>query len=407
MVPPAQLARAVAGAIVYAPGAPAEAALADFANTLKSRGWRVGGLLQRTLRNAEGRKLDMELIAVDTGEAISIGQPLGSGAAGDACAVDPGAMAEASAALRRAIAAKVDLLVVNKFSFYEREGGGFAQELLAAMAEGIPVLTSVPAALMEDWWRFCGGRTHLLAADPAALWRWWGARRLYQDLAQGVGEGVARRIVIGLNWTLVEGPDGVGLAQSPNRDTPGCYGKLDAGAYAGRPLRALAGMIDGWNPFERAIAMAAVNAHHNRFDLGGEDANGLDMVDGQGRTVVVGSFPKVQERLPGCFVVERAPDAGEYPEQAADWLIPGADAVVATGSTLGNGSLPRLLELALGAQVVLVGPSVTLSPRLFDHGVSVLSGFVAEDVDGLVRCVGEGGAGGAVKRYGRQVSLRR
>lgn len=405
MLKPTELARAAAGAIVYAPGTPPGALLTAFAERIKQRGWRVGGLIQRTIRDSEGRKLGMELVALDTGEVIPIGQALGQGAAGDACAVDPAALAEASGALRRAIAARVDLLVVNKFSYHERDGGGFAQEFLAAMAEGIPVLTAVQAELIEEWWRFCGGHCRVLAPDEMALWRWWGPRRTYQDLAQGVGEGVARRVVVGLNWTLVEGPDGVGVAQTPVRDTAGCYGKLEAGSYSGRPLSDLAAMIDGWNPFETAIAMAAANAYYNRFDLVGDARNGLDMVPADGRVVVVGAFPGIAERVPGCHVIERAPKAGEYPEQAAEWLMPGADAVIATGSTLANGSLPRLLDLAQGGLMTLVGPSVPLTPRLFDHGVGILSGFVAEDIDGLVRAVCEAGAGGAIKRFGRQVSL--
>lgn len=407
MLSPAAMTRAPAGAVVYTPGAPVEALLETFTTALKRRGWRLGGLIQRTRRDGDGRKLGMELVALDTGEVLPIGQSLGKGAGGDACAVDTGAVAEATSALRRAIDARVDLLVVNKFSHLERGGRGFSDEMLEAMAAGMPLLTSVQAAMLDDWWRFSGGHGALLPVDQRALWRWWGPRRLYEDLAQGVGAGIARRVLVGLNWTMVEGPDGVGLAASPSRDAPGCSGKLAAGSYAGRPLRELAAMLGSWNPFEAAIAMAAVNAHYNRFDLAGADSNGLDDVPRDGRVVVIGAFPNIGERLPGALVVERSPRDGEYPEPAVDWLLPGADTVVATGSTLGNRSLPRLLDLAAGAHVALVGPSTTLSPRLFDYGVEVLSGLVAEDPDGIARMVAEGGGGGALKRCGRQVTLRR
>lgn len=401
-----ELVRGRAGAVVYAPGAPVETLLADFAGTLKARGWRVGGLLQRTARDAGGRKTGMELVDIATGARLPLGQALGSGA-GHACMVDQTAMADATAVLRRAIADKVDLLIVNKFSHLDAAGGGFADEMLQVMLAGIPLLTSVHAALLDQWFEFCGGRSDLLPCDTVALWRWWGPRRLYADLEHGVGEGMARRVLVGMNWTMVEGPDGVGLAASPARDAPGCTGKLAAGSYVGRTLRELAGMVHGWNPFETTIALAAINAHYNRFDLAGTDANGLDAIPSDGRVVVVGAFPRLAERLPGAMVVERSPREGEFPDHAVDWLLPGADAVVATGSTLANHSLPRLLELSRGAEVSLVGPSVTLSPRLFDHGVNVLSGLVAEDVEGIARMVAEGGAGGALKRFGRQVMLRR
>ncbi len=399
------LARGRAGAVVYAPGTRIEPLFAAFTAELKSRGWRVGGLLQRTTRDDDGQKLGMELVDVASGAVLPLGQALGPGA-GHACMVDQSAMAEATGVLRRAVAERVDLLVVNKFSHLDAAGDGFADEMLQAMLAGIPLLTSVQAQLLESWRGFCGGRTDLLGADDTALWRWWGPRRIHADLAQGVGDGMARRVVVGMNWTMVEGPDGVGLAASPSRDAPGCTGNLAAGSYAGRSLRELAAMIHGWNAFEAAIALAAINAHYNRFDLTGEDVNGLDLMPTEGRVVIVGAFPRLAERIPGALVVERAPREGEFPEHAVDWLLPGADALLATGSTLANGSLPRLLELAAGAQIALVGPSVTLSPRLFDHGVTILSGLVAEDVDGIARMVAEGGGGGAIKRFGRQVTLR-
>ena len=44
---------------------------------------------------------------------------------------------------------------------------------------------------------------------------------LYDDLERGVG-GRAKRVIVGLNWTLVEGPHGAGLAHTPTRGTNGC-----------------------------------------------------------------------------------------------------------------------------------------------------------------------------------------
>lgn len=407
MLRPSQLVRPLAGTVVYPPGRPAETLLAAFADEVKRRGWRVGGLVQRTLRDANGRKLGMELQELDTGQVVSIGQPLGSGAGGDACAVDPAAVADSTAALRRAIADKVDLLVFNKWSFLEKGGRGMADEMLEAMAGGLPVLTSVQAPLLQDWWTFSGGRCRLLPMERTALWQWWGRQRLYQDLVLGVGDGMALRVVVGQNFTLVEGPHGVGLASTPPRNAPGCKPAPEAGRYAGRSLRELAALVESWNPAEVAIGLAAIGAHNNRYDLAGEASNGLDSLPADGRVVVVGGFPGIRDRLPGCHVVEMAPEDGEYPAAAADWLLPTCDVAVMTASALTNHSLPRLLELAEGARVALVGPSTPLCPRLFDHGIEVLSGLVATDPDGLARVIAEGGAARDAKRYGRPVTLRR
>ena len=407
MLRPSHWARPLAGAVIHGPGCSAESLLATFAEQIRARGWRVGGLIQRTRRDATGRKIAMELTELDSGRVVSIGQALGSGAGGDACAVDPSAVADSTAALRRAIAARVDLLVINKWSVLEQAGGGLADEMLAAMVEGLPVLTSVQAALLPDWMNFVGGRCRLLDMDSSALWQWWGRSRLYQDLAQDVGEGMALRVVVGQNFTLVEGPHGVGLAGTPPHTAPGCRPAPDAGRYAGRPLRELAGLVDSWNPTELAIGLAAIGAYTNRYDLAGDPGNGLDALPCDGQVVVIGGFPGIHDRLPGCHVIERAPDDGEYPAEAAEWLLPACETAVITASTLANRSLPRLLELAERARVALVGPSTALCPRLFDHGIEVLSGLIATDPDGLARVIAEGGAARDARRYGRQVTLRR
>ncbi|MDA8232943.1 MAG: DUF2478 domain-containing protein [Magnetospirillum sp.] len=386
------------GAVVYPPERRPERLLAGFAAALSSRGFRLGGVLQETSAG------DMVLTDLDGGARLSIRQNLGSGSS--ACALDASALAEASGALRRALAAGVDLLFVNKFSAQEQSGGGFADEMLAAMAGGVPLLTAVPAALVEHWRDFTGGRGDLLMPDEAALWRWWGPRRLYQDLALGVPDVPVERVVVGLGFTLVEGPDGIGLARTPET-AAGCSAAPDAGRQRGRSLRELAGLVHSWNPFELALGVAACNAHYNRFDLAAEETNGLDVLAREDSPVVIGGFPGIARRLPGARVIERRPAPGEYPEEAAEWLLPAAEAVVVTSSALANRSLPRLLALARDARIVLVGPGAPLTPRLFDYGIAALSGVVALDGDGLARAVAEGGGARDIRHYCRPATLRR
>jgi uncharacterized protein (DUF4213/DUF364 family) len=57
--------------------------------------------------------------------------------------------------------------------------------------------------------------------------------------------------------------------------------------------------------------------------------------------------------------------------------------VVITGSSLDNGSLDRLLELASGARTIaLMGPTVSCVPDpLFDRNVSYVAGIRIHDAD--------------------------
>jgi len=290
----------------------------------------------------------------------------------------------------------VDLVVL--------ESGTDDRDLRAALARGLPLLTAVPAAEIGAWIAATGGDGVLLMPTEPALWRWWGAGRLYQDLARGVPDHPAGRVVIGVNFTLVEGPDGIGLAQTPERVGAGC---THVPGLLGGTLRQLAARVDSWNPFDLAVGIAACNAHYNRFDLAAEAVNGLDVLAGERRVVVIGAFPGIAERLPGAQVIERRPAAGEFPEEAAEWLLPEADAVVITSSALANRSLPRLLTLAERARIVLVGPGAPLTPRLFDYGIEALAGVVVEDGDGLVRAVAAGAGARAIKRHCRSATLRR
>ena len=228
-------------------------------------------------------------------------------------------------------------------------------------------------------------------------------RSLAQDIV-----GDALQVIVGLNWTLVVGRDGAGLSHTPARGTEGCRSLPHAGTYAGRPLAELAALWGAQNVFEHAIAVAAVNAHWNRYDLTGEGANGLDLIEDYGeRTVMIGRFPGIAERWPGIAVVEREPRVGEYPESALPELLTKAKFVAVTASAIVNGSMPGILTMSKAATVLVVGPSTPLAPPLYEHGIDILSGYVASDVEGVARAISEGASVAAIRPFGRYVTIRR
>jgi nucleoside-triphosphatase THEP1 len=142
------------GLIVHRPGDEAETLLAAFAAEIADGPLRVGGIYQvtETVANAKNR---MWVVDLQTGRRISISQALGSGS--DSCCLDAAGLAEASMVLRRAIADRVDLLIVNKFAANEVDGRGLAGEIFQALAEGIPVLTLVAERHLEGWRALSGG----------------------------------------------------------------------------------------------------------------------------------------------------------------------------------------------------------------------------------------------------------
>ncbi len=230
--------------------------------------------------------------------------------------------------------------------------------------------------------------------------------RLDAALHHGI-TGAAKRVVVGLNWSFVEGPTGAGLVHTPARRAEGCRSLPEPGSYRGRTLADLAALTESDNIFERVLGHAAINAHHNRFDLEGEAVNGLDMIEARGeRTVVIGRFPDLDEKLPGAAVIEQQPRPGDYSPEAAADLLPNAEFIAITASTLSNGTLGDLLDhVPESAFTVLVGPSAPLCPALFDLGINVLSGLVPNDLDATAQRIAEGGAVSALKPLGRYVTV--
>ncbi len=239
--------------------------------------------------------------------------------------------------------------------------------------------------------------------------------RLLEELPDS---GIADACLVGRTWTLVRS-DGVGMAKS-FRD-PGQARTLKS-PIAGTPRKELAAYLRSWNLFEAAVGLAAVNSFFNepaRVEswLGrplAEVASGPVFakmgpeLEGK-KVVVVGHFPDLGQLADHCelTILERNPQKGDLPDFAAEYVLPRQDFVFITGTALMNKTLPRLLELAAQAHVVLVGPSVPLTPLWFDWGVDVLAGTVVTDSARAWEATQEGGNRSVFENGASMVHIRR
>lgn len=109
---------------------------------------------------------------------------------------------------------------------------------------------------------------------------------------------------------------------------------------------------------------------------------------------LVGHFPfisKLRQSAGQLWVIEQHPAEDEYPAESAADLLPRADLVAITGSTLINHTLEGLMAFCRpGVPVMILGPSTPLSPVLFDHGATILSGSRVVDEEAVLRTVGQG-----------------
>lgn len=76
-------------------------------------------------------------------------------------------------------------------------------------------------------------------------------------------------------------------------------------------------------------------------------------------------------------------------------VVPKADVLVITGTTLINGTLEGILNLARpDAQVIVLGPTASLIPHsFFKRGVNILGGDIITNPDKMLDTLAEGGSG--------------
>jgi len=207
---------------------------------------------------------------------------------------------------------------------------------------------------------------------------------------------------IGLVWTVCKAQQ-TGLAMSPGIPTRTLSWP---GTLAGKTLAELAGWITDWEPYKATVAMAAINCSLNRYEL----PSGIALLPTPGsanlavferflprlqgkKVVVIGRYPGIEAYAEqfNLSIIERQPAASDYPDPACEFLLPDADWVFLTASSITNKTFPRLAELAQHATTVLMGPTVPWLPELHEFAIDYLAGIEVIDPVKLYQIAAEGG----------------
>lgn len=232
------------------------------------------------------------------------------------------------------------------------------------------------------------------------------------------------RVVLGVFFTGVKLSNGFGgLCATPIKTLPEavcCPSSVHAmplpGRLRGRRAADCLDELDRESGLRRAVGVAVMNALTAvcrerqgsaapalRTDTDAFDAARIEPGD---QVVLVGAFGPfiraLRQREQPFLVLEKDPTtlrADEMrwyrPADAAAEIVPKADVLLVTGTTLVNDTLEDLLALArTDAEVVMVGPTVSLLPdALFRRGVRVAGGVRVTDADALLDVLAEGGSG--------------
>ena len=232
------------------------------------------------------------------------------------------------------------------------------------------------------------------------------------------------RVVIGLFFTGVKlGSGAAGTAATPIRSIPEAVCCPSSaltmpfpGKLRGRRAMDLLKEAGSPHPIRRAVGIAAMNAladmcWDRRPDPAVALRSGVDAFDAAGirpgdHVVVVGAFvpflralKQAGQRFTVLEMDPRTLKPDEMPffrpaDQAAA-VVPSADVVLMTGTTLLNDTLEGLLALCRrDARVVVVGPTVSLLPAAYlRRGADVLGGVRVTAPDEFLDVLAEGGSG--------------
>lgn len=222
---------------------------------------------------------------------------------------------------------------------------------------------------------------------------------------------------IGPFWTVVNTTAGAGMASTLRSQTHvhGTVAIAGAGSLLERTPVELAALLRSASAPEAAVGLAAVNALINPSapNLSGDKA--LAVLEGRAagrRAAMIGRFPfadKLRDRCAQLWVFERGLDRRQedFGEEAMEQLLPQADVVAVTATTLLNRTLPGVLACVRpDAFLMMLGPSTPLAPSLFEFGFDILCGTVVEDPATVLRAVGEGAVTSQITGV-RRVSLWR
>jgi uncharacterized protein (DUF4213/DUF364 family) len=220
-----------------------------------------------------------------------------------------------------------------------------------------------------------------------------------------------QQILVGAFWTAVvleTDPPRCGLASTLRAETGGPWPPVvRAGRLMERSGCDLAEMLRSERILEASIGMAAANALLEVDETGLQEVNAEQIVLEQGagrRVAIVGHFPfieRAQEVAAQCWVLELHPGPGDLSADQAGEILPHADVVALTGTSLINHTFDDLIGLCRpDAFVLLLGPSTPLSPVLFEAGVNALSGTVVDDTEQVLFSVGQGATFRQIKRRG-------
>lgn len=138
--------------------------LIEVADRLRASGVKLAGSLQWN----SGAHCAMDLEDLASGRRLNASLP----AVSSGCRLDAAALEDAVGLAATSVGPGVGLVIVNRFGKEEVAGRGYRPVIAAAVANGLPVLTSINTAHRASFDAFAGGDAVHLPADRNTVEAW-------------------------------------------------------------------------------------------------------------------------------------------------------------------------------------------------------------------------------------------
>lgn len=190
----------------------------------------------------------------------------------------------------------------------------------------------------------------------------------------------------------------------------------------GMSLTELIPSIKSWNYHESALALAALNAYHNRDDKmpaeavshpGGRRSKGAffkfcESNTAGKRTVMIEPHYEREEMssVPGIFdIVRRERSFRDYLFNAYEELIPESQQVVLSGMTIVDKLISPVLSTANDTRNIMWGLDVPLTTAFAVSGVDEVTGFIVDDPEKCFWSVKKSGNRDDIIKFGHFVTI--
>jgi uncharacterized protein len=224
-------------------------------------------------------------------------------------------------------------------------------------------------------------------------------KKLVTTIKSEYADSPVSAVWVGLHWTAVTSR-GTGLAATSAEIPMKCCHSSDiewVGDLHQHTAYELVDLLFSSHPLDISVGMAALNSLVQVDSKHVTEINARDVLleRGQNKKIaMIGHFPfadLLKKKAAETWVLELDPGPGEYPASAAAELLPQADVIGLTATTLMNGTFDDLYPLfRKDAVVVMMGPSTPMHPLLFDYGIDILAGSQVVSAERVYQFVGQG-----------------